>query len=222
MKRRNFMMAIAGAMTVPLINLRNTVPAEKLMQAFCNPDYHRFDLSNPFGAGSLTYATDSWAMVRAELVNRDEYATGRLPDVRKVWSEYWNPTGSWVPLVESGMMIPTIEMKDYNVCPECGMRRVSLGDYYPDPDDPRIMLDYDPDDNSIRDVSCVLCRGRDYNGKSVSCVLGVRHVSFGLRRIAVLPNAMVCRSASNDSAVLFRADGFEGISLGIVPDAVSK
>lgn len=70
------------------------------------------------------------------------------------------------------------------------------------------------DDNTLRDRSCSLCHGLDYTDPAWSDVLGVHHNSHMLKRIAALPNAMVCRSASREDAILFRAEGFQGISLG--------
>ncbi len=215
MKRRNFMMTMATAVLGPLVNLRKEVSAENLMRAFCAEERcSRFDLESPFGVGSLTYATDSRAMIRAELSTREEYGQRFLPPVRSVWPHYWNPTGIWAPVEE--FLQPTIG-RDYQCCPECGNRRVSLGDQYPEENDPRL-IDYDPDDNSVRDTSCVLCHGRDFGGKGISDVMGVYHMTFLLRRIAALPNALVCRSGSCDRAILFKADGFEGISLGVTDD----
>lgn len=55
------------------------------------------------------------------------------------------------------------------------------------------------------------------NGKTLVMhkhVCGWPHSTYMLKRIAALPNPMVCRSESREDAILFRDDGFQGISLG--------
>lgn len=213
--RRSFLQAMAVAMAVPIIDLRPGIPREKLMLDFCDQDYLRYNLKQPFGVGSLTYATDSRAMIRTELLNRSEVGEQRVPPVDKVWHDHWNPVGQWREL-DDGILTPTIRKK-YQLCPKCGDARVSFGEQYPDEGDWSELCrlyNYDGDDNSIRDRSCDVCHGLDYQCAGFSDVLGVHHSSYMLKRIAALPNPMVCRSASVEHAVLFRADGFEGISLG--------
>ena len=218
--RRRFMQAIAAAMSVPIIDLRAGVPREKLLLDFCGEDYLRYDLKQPFGVGSLTYATDSKAMIRTELANRCEVGEMKIPPVGNVWSAHWEPTGQWRDLDET-MLTPTIVRK-YQSCPKCGGDRVSFGESYPDNHHDWYVLvseyAYDPDDNTIRNRSCDVCHGRDYTGAAVSDVLGIEHSTYNLKRIAALPHAQVCRSAYVEHAVLFRADGFQGISLGYHDD----
>lgn len=208
------MKAIGAAMTVPIIDLRKSVPRENLLLQFCGED-SRYRLDQPFGVGSLTYATDARAMIRAELVTRNEVGEMRLPPVARVWGEHWNPTGQWRELDEK-MMEPTI-IKEFQSCPKCGGEKVSFGEGYPPPPEVFGLItnySYDVDDNTLRDRSCSLCHGLDYTDPAWSDVLGVHHNSHMLKRIAALPNAMVCLSASREDAILFRADGFQGISLG--------
>lgn len=216
--RRRFVQMIAAAMAVPIIELRPGIPREKLMLNFCCEDYLRYNLKQPFGVGSLTYATDSHAMIRTELLNRSEVGEMRIPPVEKVWNDYWNPIGQWRELDET-MLTPSI-IRKYQHCPKCGGVEVSYGEAYPTDNEELFQLvskyGYDVDDNTIRDRSCDVCHGLEYTEAAVSDVLGVFHSSFMLKRIAALPNAMVCRSEfdKDDNVVLFRADGFHGISLG--------
>lgn len=215
--RRSFLQAMAAAMTVPIIDLRPAVHRENLLLKFCDPEYQRFNLSQPFGVGSLTYATDSRAMIRTELVNRSEVGEMRTPPVQKVWHDYWHPYSQWRPLDET-ILTPTITREE-QLCPKCGDARVSVGEGYPNYSDPAVVAmlktyRYDPDENTIRDRSCDVCHGLDYTDPAVSDIFGVQHSTFMLHRIAALPNAMVTRSESVQHAVLFKADGFQGISLG--------
>lgn len=214
--RRSAIKLIASAITVPLIKLRESVPDEKLMLAFCDADVCRYDCSKPFGVGSLTYATDSRAMVRAEIVNRQECGEIKTPPCDAIWGKYWQPTGQWKPLTLEDIQ-PTIE--HWCLCPDCGSRRIELPEY-PDLSDPIVnaryhRMAYDVDDNSIRDTSCKTCRGSDEKKPSAAEILGVRHSTWFARRILNLPNAKVCRTQFIPEALLFVADGFEGVSLGV-------
>lgn len=222
LSRRSFMRAVSAAITVSLVDLRKEVPRESLMLPFCDHDYgYKYDLRQPFGQGSLTYATDYWAMIRAELANRRDVGEGRLPDALGCWKQYWHPSFDWVPL-DGELLTPTLRAKDYAMCPECGLRRVSLGDEYPDHTDNELtaMLskyDYDVDDNTIRDKSCTVCHGLEFEGPDICPLLGTYHSRFLLTRIAALPNPQICLSRSMPNALLFRADGYEGITLGLDP-----
>lgn len=216
--RRTVLKAMAASVVVPTIQLRPTVPDEKLLMSFCDPDAFRWDFTKPFGVGSLTYATDSRAMVRCELGSRVEDGERRLPpNVLDVWNYWWRPAGHWRPLMPEDL-VPTENVN--GSCPHCGNRRVSFGDKYPDDQVSADALpDWDPDDNTIRDVSCEACRGRHYEGPSCVRIGGVLHSSWNLRRVLALPNPQICAGVVGllgdpSGAVLFRADGFEGISLG--------
>lgn len=215
--RRNFVQAIAGAMLVPIVDLRAAVPRENLMLQFCDGDMSgRYRLNQPFGIGRWTYATDARSMIRAELVTRNEVGEMRLPPVENVWNEIWHPTRHW-RVLDDAMMTTTI-IKEWQMCPHCGGARVSYGESYPTDQSELYELvskySYDSDDNTTRDRSCNVCHGLEYTDAAFSDVLGLPHSTFGLKRIAALPNPMVCRSATREDAILFRADGFEGISLG--------
>lgn len=212
--RRSFLNAIAAAITVPIIDLRKAVPRENLLLKFCGEDA-RYSLRQPFSVGSLTYATDNRAMIRTELCNPSEVGEMKIPPVGRVWNEYWLPSGQWKH-VDEQMLQPSI-VKEWQLCPKCGCERVSYGEGippYPDVIELIGKYSYDTDDNTIRNRSCEVCHGLDYKEAAFSDVCGWPHSSFMLKRIAALPNAMVCRSATRNDAILFRADGFQGISLG--------
>jgi hypothetical protein len=98
LQRRTFLKALAAATWAPLIELRPEVDREKLMLAFCDPDDVKYDLSQPFAAGSLTYATDRYAIIRGEIANRMEVGERKTPRVEPVWNDHWHPTGNWIPL----------------------------------------------------------------------------------------------------------------------------
>lgn len=220
MSRRTTLKTLAVAMMSPVIQLRESIPAEKLLLPFCGDWDHRYHISEPFSHGSLTYATDSRAMVRCELANRLEIGEVRLPPVESTWVKFWQPVGPWKPLSE--VSIRPVPVDGFAAaCPECGERRVSLGDTYPDLADEAeaervYRLGFDVDDNSIRDASCGTCHGLEYRGPTVASVLGVPHSAFLMKRITALPNAKVCRSGFDGRAILFAADGYEGISLGLL------
>ncbi len=218
--RRTFLKTAAAFAMAPMVRLRQEIDAERLMLPFCGREHSRYMLHAPFGVGELTYATDQYAMVRTELANRVEEGHKRLPPVEEAWARYCRPDGAWSYLTPDDIQ-PT-EIWDggrWSICPECGNRRVSLGDKYPDVDthEERMrlgLLDYDIDDNTIRDASCPACRGRDFSGASAVRIHGVPFMSWHLRRIVALPNVRVCRSAEN-GCILFAADGFEGVAMGL-------
>lgn len=216
--RRTFLKAAAAVICAPRIELRPAIDREKLMLAFCDPDATRYSLEAPFGVDSLTYATDSYAMIRGELANRSELADRRIPNVTPVWNDLWHPR-AWIDF-DPSLLTPTLTTDGPHLCPQCGCARVSLGDTYPDMTDSdevqRIYsLGYDIDDNTIRDKSCSLCKGLEYDGPDVSNLLGIYHSTFYVKRIAAIPNVQISRSCADGDVVLFRGDGFEGVSLGI-------
>lgn len=225
--RRTVLKGIAAAIMAPTIHLRASVPDERLLLPFCDPESVRYSFEAPFGYGSLTYATDYRAMIRCELANRQEVGERRLPNIAKVWDDWFHPVGQWRPLTLEDIE-PTLPDNGVGVCWECGDRRVPYGEEYPELTewggftDPRCSrLGYDIDDNTIRDESCPRCKGLDYGHKTLTVLFGQDHQSHNLRRIVALPNVMVCESANHwdrhAPGLLFRADGFEGIALGLVP-----
>ncbi len=218
LQRRTFLKALAAATWTPLIELRPELDREKLMLAFCDPDDVKYDLSQPFAAGSLTYATDRYAIIRGEITNRMEIGERKTPRVEPVWNDHWHPTGNWISL-DAETAKPTITL-DCGLCPHCGDARVTCGPDYPNWNDKELVAklmryDFDVDNNTIRDASCPLCHGLDYKGPSVTNLLGTEHNAYFLKRIVDIPNVTVCQTASRHDAILFRGDGFQGISLGI-------
>lgn len=228
MTRRSTIKMISGSLAslmCPTIQLRQSIPDERLLIPFCAPESFRYDFEKPFGVGSLTYATDARAMVRCELSSRVEDGERRLPkNVIGVWDYHWNPSKKWQPLTPDDV-IPTETDRVTGMCPYCGDRRVSLGEHFPadqeHADELLRKLDWDVDDNTIRDESCEHCHGRDYEGPSCVRIVGVEHQAWTMRRILSLPNVHVCPGSYNrhrwgdSEPLLFKADGFEGISLGM-------
>jgi len=224
--RRTVLKTMAAALMAPTIHLRPSVPDERLLLPFCDPDSMRYNFQTPFGHGSLTYASDSRAMIRCELANRQEIGERKLPkNIDQVWEAWFRPKAQWRPLTPDDI-VPTA-INDYAKCFECGNRRISLGDRYPElneygsPAEQRMHdLGWDVDDNTIRDESCPTCRGRSFGHKNVAVLFGHNHQAYELKRILALPNVMVCQSGfepeEHAQGLLFRADGFEGVALGLM------
>jgi len=221
--RRNTLKTIAAAFMAPTIQLRQSVSDERLMMAFCEPDRGRYRLQyefeKPFGFGSLTYASDYKALIRCELAGRIEDGEKRLPPIAETWDRYWMPQTQWRPLTPDDLRPTEACDGNFGFCPECGDRRVSA-EYPKDAAEAASLPDWDVDDNTIRDVSCPRCHGRWYGGPSNVRICGVLHSSWNLRRIVALPNPQVCKSLwldpkSDANVILFRADGFEGMSMGM-------
>ena len=224
--RRTALKAVAGFLLAPTLMLRQEIDREALLRAFCEPDSVglRYDMETPFRVGGLSYATDIRYICRAELsAPREDGGERRIPPVERLWKELWLP-GDFRPL-DIGTL--PLRRTEYPRCPYCGDRRISLGECYPPADwlESREAGDYgyDVDDNSIRDKSCTACHGLDFQGPSV--------VDFGddvfmdrwrLNPIIALPNVEWSMSQINHerAPLLFRADGFEGMCMGIKPDMV--
>lgn len=220
--RRTMLKAAAAAMIGVRVELRPTLADERLLLPFCLAEPARWEMAEPFGVGAFTYATDSRAMVRAELSARKEIGERNIPPVEKAWREFFVP-GDWRPF-HSSMLEPTLRPIDEcgsGPCPRCGSAAtvdvvddVSTLNVERGCELERIGLDVDA--WKVRDVNCPVCGGLNYDGNWCSQVCGVVLATCDLWRIAALPNVRVCRSRSDDSALLFRADGFEGVSLGII------
>jgi len=224
--RRTVLRGIAAALMAPTIQLRASVPDERLLLPFCNADITRWNLDAPFGLGSLTYATDTRAMIRAEIANRQEVGERKLPPkIDEIWANWFRPAQQWRRLTSEDIQ-PTVE--DCGPCFVCGDRRVSAGEFQPEWDYYGVLtdktmrsLDYDCDDHTIRDASCGHCKGQSNGHNNIAVIFGQEHKAYDLKRILALPNAMVCESEwhpdKHAPGLLFRADGFEGIALGLVP-----
>lgn len=221
MKRRSFLkLSTALFGMVPCVRLRTEVDIESIMLRFCDDEANRFDLTKPFTFGPFTYATDRRHMVRAELVNREDNGERRLPkNVEEVWRYHWHPS-NWVPFELPRIEDLTIRCSDgfYAICPLCDNRRISLGEWPPESFDKFRRLDYDPDDNSIRDKSCQLCQGMQYNGPSLIMVRGTLMSFHRLKPIAAIPGVQVAANEKGeDHPLLFRGAGLEGMAMGIDP-----
>lgn len=224
--RRSALKSIALAIVAPTVRLRQSVDREALMRAFCCPEgwCSRYDIDQPFNFDSLTYACDYRHAVRAELSNTIEEGTRRIPDMQKCWGEYWHP-GHFVPFelppVDSPLLV-TCQGGYCGICPLCDDRRISFGDRYPASLD-EVPIGYDPDDNTYRDPSCPLCRGsEDFSGPSQLIVQGVRLSYSRLKPLAALPGLRVAgnvRQHTTEGPLVFKADGFEGMAMGISSEA---
>lgn len=219
MSRRSVLRAGVGAMLAPIVKLRDEIPREAILRQFADVDcFHRFKLDEPFGIGSLTYATDRFAVARCELERRTESGLMALPPIEDRWPRWWQPAWSWVPIDEAETSCP--DVREWAGCPECGNRFVSYGATFPDFSDTELMsrlgeLSYSVDDNQIRDQSCQTCRGRSTETPNVSEILGVRHSTFFLKRIRNIPDVLISRTAYNSQMILFKGSGFQGVSIGV-------
>ena len=224
MNRRTALKAMAAVLMAPKIHLRETIDRERLLAAFVQRDnwVRRYDLGEPFGVGSLTYAAGPHRACRAELANRVEVGERRLPDMESVWRSWWCPE-RWEALDFPGpdsSRLFSHPGRNGGRCPMCSGRRISLGDHYPtDASDLtwQIENNYDVDDNTIGDASCRMCGGKPYGGNWILNVCGVAFDYSLLKPVAALPNVRVARSypTAPHPSLCFQADGFEGIVLGM-------
>lgn len=221
--RRTAVKACASFLAAPIVRLRAEVDREQILRSFvCDYDSPRYDLRAPFRIGSLTYATDARHICRAELVSTvDTGNERRVPgNLDELYRSHFTGSGAWRAFELPDWRKCVNPNSYFYSCPECGGRRVSRGEYYPDNDwitsSAAEQLDYDIDDNTTRDPSCGLCYGKTWRGPALLVVAGVHFEYSRLKAIAALPNVLVARSAQDD-AIVFRADGFEGIAMGIVP-----
>lgn len=204
----------------PIVTLRPAVDREALLSRFVDDiEGTRFDLTAPFSCGSLTYATDAKSICRAELANREFNGERRLPNVAECWERYWRPATPFRQLVLPRIDELTITL-EYGICPLCDGRRIFLGSEYPpmgesgEPDG-RTYPDYDCDTNTIADKSCALCRGRPYHGPQCVDVGGVKMQYTRLKPICALPNVVAARSDADPMCMLFMAEGFDGLAMGV-------
>lgn len=208
---------------VPAINLRPEIRQEDLLSAFCwSHDYPhpRWDIQRPFAFDGVAHATDTLGMVRCELRETPE-ENGKISLPRNIW-DAWDQSyrpARWQPLALPywRSLRHTMDVGQYP-CPECGSRRVSLGDSYPDNDwitsSEAELRGYDVDDNSVYDASCPACHGTTDVPPGIAIVCGVPINAWYLKRIAALPGAEVAASLYRD-CICFRAHGFEGVQMGV-------
>lgn len=216
--RRAALKSLAAAVMVPCVRLREDIDREAIMAGFCYTDRCLYDIDKPFTVGSLTYATDARWAIRAELSGAAHDGERILPPIERAWKKYWVPQGAFrefeLPHWSHASVTPA---RTWGHCPECGDRRVSYGDCYPPADALNnknwvLAHDYDIDDNTVRDKSCAVCRGKEWKGPCQIRVLGHLHDYWRLKRILSLPSG---RIASAPECLLFVADGFEGVSMGL-------
>lgn len=219
--RRTVLKSIAAALMAPTVRLRQEIDREALMRPFCGEDL-RYSLSEPFQQGSLTYCSDTRRIIRAELTCPELVGERRLPNAVGLWNEKWRD-GQWIEIERPEItdLLPSpLEDLD-NVCPLCLGRRISLGAEYPyrhnkEMDERMYRLGYDPDDNTIRDETCPRCQGRDYYGPSEFAINGLRYRWAMLAPIFDLPNVRFLPSEYEELPLLFKADGFEGMTMPLV------
>lgn len=224
--RRGFGKLVSALAMVPTVELRKHVDHERLLSEFCDKgEFFRFGINAPFGVGSLTYATDAKHIARCELAGRVENGERRLPrNVGEVWDKFytfdeWKAIPFEMPDIRSCRLRKNYD--DRGTCPKCGGRRISYGESYPTNEwassGLAFVCDYDVDTNTVLDESCTTCKGRRYNGPWIVDVCGVPMSYSRLRPIAALPCVRVMAS-ERKGALIFAAEGFEGIALGIMED----
>lgn len=234
MDRQSFLKSaasVATALMVPTVRLRPAVGREELLRPFCltaewsGRNYEQTFMA-PFMRGGYTFGCDGNAIARTRL--KQPEASGQeimLPrNFDEVWDKHRHAAGEWrgfsLPPPAHAPLIHTPLTEQYGgTCPYCLVRRVSLGDLYPESEqEERGLPSYDPDDNTVGDASCPDCRGRTYYEPSCLLVEGVVMDYAKLPRIAALPGVQVARGRLRDS-IVFRADGFDGVAMGMVTDA---
>lgn len=223
MQRRTFNKALASLLTVPLLNLQPlTIDRHKLLSMFLGESWQRYDLSRPYILDGFSYATD--ARVMARITTSDDESldeTIKIPPLQNVWDTAFKPERQWERFhlhdIKDLVLSPI-----YNICPVCDDRRVSYGKEYPADEDTALALpDYDPDDNTIRDVSCELCHGRNYEGPSLQPIAGKKIAYRYAKKLAAIPGCEVSVSAGHGytnghQTILFRSDvGIGGILMPV-------
>lgn len=227
--RRTAIAAGVAALFAPTVRLQvERSDIERLLSVFVDRDDYGiiYDHSKPYHLGGWTYCTDARHMAWAELCRPDEDGgERRIPKVEEVRRNLFRPR-RWVDL--SLPAIESLEVRDHAVCPRCGNRRVSCGEHYPSPDwidSKGIKLDYDVDDNTMRDASCDFCRGgQRKNIPSVATVCGLPFSYWRLLPIAAIPGVRVSATDSltfpdnktSGRVLCFESDGIQGVAMGLV------
>jgi hypothetical protein len=219
--RRLVLQAGVASLFAPTVVLRQNVSRERFLRPFCDSDFIRYDLAEPFKVGSLTYATDGRSIVRCELLSTlDDGVEKRRPNVELVYNQLFKPRSEFIPLELPS--IESLEMNDWG-CPVCLNRRLPSGDFRDEYHQTK--YDYDPDDETIADISCRWCHSA--NGEPLNAFRSVvsfnggthRFVYSSLLKIAAIPNVRVALSIPEHDAkmplLLFRGDGFEGMAASL-------
>lgn len=215
--RRTALKSALAAMICHTIELRPEVNREQMLSVFCDQNGRsRYDMTAPFRVGSLTYATDARWMARAELDSPKESGEMRLPPVEQCWKRLWHP-GVFRDVCLPHWSKAAIPHDHGGLCPECGNRRISAGESYPSDDDIQKLHDYDYeiDTNTYRDPSCEVCKGRCFKGPTMIEIDGVTLCYWRAKKVLELPSCRVSRSKADTDALLFVADGFEGVLMGL-------
>lgn len=216
--RRSVLKASLSALFSPTVILRDDFHRERLLRPFCDPGTLRYDLSEPFNVGSLTYATCGRQIVRCELVSTiDDGIAKKRPNVEQVYDELFKPRSEFIPLELPP--IESLELNDFG-CPVCHDRRLPAGDFRDE--DFELKYDYDPDSETIADTSCRWCHKANGSQRERFPSLVVmgggshRFTYQSLLKIAAIPKVGVSLSISDHDKdmplLLFRGDGFEGIA----------
>jgi hypothetical protein len=209
---------------VPLLRLQpHTIDRHKLLAMFsADNQFYRWDLTRPYIVGGHAYATDARVMARI-ITTEDEHddESIKAPPVERAWADHYQPASKWQPfrLSEHDQLLLTqTDAKYGGACPICDDRRVSYGVEYPtDEETSENLPDYDPDDNTIRDVSCTLCRGKPYYGGSHQRIASELIAYHYAKRLAKIPGCEVNIShkaafLDNHTAILFRSEvGIAGV-----------
>lgn len=233
MDRRVFTKSLTALLAVPLLKFQpESIDRHKLLSMFVDEDvYSRYDLTRPYVVGDFSYGTDGRAMARIS-TNEDEHDDQKIkmPPIQNAWDHHYQPNEVWKPfkLAEYDQLVATEDDRKFGgTCPKCDDHRVSFGLTYPTNQTAGDELpDYDPDDNTIRDVSCDLCHGKPYRKGSNQLIEGQLIAFRYAKKLAAIPSCQYCVTdfKHGDSSVtqksqnvLFRSEiGINGIVLPVV------
>lgn len=227
--RRTALKAIAGVLMAPTVTLRKTVDREAILRAFCDDiESIRYGerLMAPIVHGDHVWATNARELIRAvDYGFERDGGEGRVPNLHQCFDTLYRPgkfSDFRLPRIEDLAHRPDVA-HGIGVCPLCDDRRVSYGEFYPtDQETANNLPCYDPDDNTIRDKSCPLCRGKDYTGPSVLLIHGVPFSYSRVKKLALVPNCRVAINHDGPSShgrseiLCFEGDGFSGVAMPIV------
>lgn len=230
MQRRSFVKSLSSLLLVPLLRYQPAdIDRHKLLGMFLGDDACnlRFDLTRPYVVGDHAYASDGRVMARIDTDESEcDDKSIKVPPVGYTWNKYYAPYESWKPfrLVEVEELLPALT--NCGMCPLCDDRRVSYGSAYPTTEADVYGKSYDPDDNTIRDESCPVCHGRQYDKRCYQGIGDIKILYRYAKKLAAIPGCEVTigRNVFNDESwqfktplLLFRSDvGIGGIVMPIV------
>lgn len=200
MQRRTFAKALSSLLLVPLLRYQPVeIDRHKLLGMFLDElhwDTRLWDLRRPYIVGQHAYATNSKILARIDTDESEhDDESIKVPPVGDVWREYNTPGEKWKPfrLADIDELAPST---DIDLCPLCDNRRVSFGETLPATFSEVRGLDYDPDDNTVRDQSCSLCNGKPYTKHCFQAVSGL-HINYQYaKKLAAIPGCEVAFSAN--------------------------